>query len=152
MRVRRKWLMRDNLAKRLIFISRVIVGVLIVMIPVFLLKQEEHNLRLDVESFSIISKVNSIQPEELEGNPFNKRILLWLQKEHKDIYDTHIGLRQTITTWLLESQLTTQSELGIIKNDDKGAGFTLLSYELTDSDRQILSDLPSYDSSVKAQL
>lgn len=144
--------MKDNLAKRLIFISRVIVGVLVIMIPVFLLKQEENNLRLDVESFSIISKVNSIRSEEFESNPFNKRILLWLQKEHKDLYDTHMGLRQTITTWLLEKQLTTHSELGTIKNDDKGAGFTLLSYELTDSDRQILSDLPSYDSSVKAQL
>ena len=144
--------MRENLAKRLIFISRVIVTVLIITVPVFLLKQEENDRHQDVEAFSVISQVNDIKPLPLDSNLFNGRVLPWLKREHKELYDTHIGLRQTITNWLLENKLTTQDELGGIKNDAKGSGFTLFSYELTDSERKILFEIPPKTNSVKQHL
>ena len=144
--------MRENLAKRLIFISRVIVTVLIITVPVFLLKQEENDRHQDVEAFSVISQVNDKKPLPLDSNLFNGRVLPWLKREHKELYDTHIGLRQTITNWLLENKLTTQDELGGIKNDAKGSGFTLFSYELTDSERKILFEIPPKTNSVKQHL
>ncbi|MBI5713674.1 MAG: hypothetical protein HZC38_09675, partial [Chloroflexi bacterium] len=145
--------MKENLAKRLIFISRVIVGILIITIPVFLLKQEENDRYRDVESLSLISQVTDIKPPPLDGNLFNERVLFWLKSEHKELYDTHIDLRQTITNWLLENKLTTQDELGVSKTTiNKGGGFILLSYELTDYEQRSLFEIPPKTSAVKQHL
>lgn len=144
--------MKENLAKRLIFLSRVIVGILIIMTPVFMLKRETNNLRLDVEALSIISRIDSMQPDEFSNNLYNERLLLWLQGEHKDIYDSQIGLRQAIADWLLEKHLTTGDNLGSIKHSDMSNGFTLLSYELTDPERRLLSEIPGLEISIGQHL